>query len=42
VVVEGKHHVVYIVSDATGATGQRVVQAALAQFATCPGRKCTS
>jgi regulator of PEP synthase PpsR (kinase-PPPase family) len=26
-------HVVYIVSDATGGTGQRVVQAALAQFA---------
>lgn len=26
-------HVVFIISDATGATGQRVVQAALAQFA---------
>jgi regulator of PEP synthase PpsR (kinase-PPPase family) len=26
-------HVVYVVSDATGATGQRVVQAGLAQFA---------
>ena len=25
-------HVVYVISDATGATGQRVVQAALAQF----------
>jgi regulator of PEP synthase PpsR (kinase-PPPase family) len=28
-----RSHVVYIISDATGATGQRVVQAALAQFA---------
>jgi regulator of PEP synthase PpsR (kinase-PPPase family) len=28
-----RHHVVYIVSDATGATGRRVVEAALAQFA---------
>ena len=25
-------HVVYVISDATGVTGQRVVQAALAQF----------
>ena len=31
---EGKcNHVVFVVSDATGATGQRVVRAALAQFA---------
>jgi regulator of PEP synthase PpsR (kinase-PPPase family) len=28
-----RSHVVYVISDATGATGQRVVQAALAQFA---------
>jgi len=28
-----RNHVVYVISDATGATGQRVVQAALAQFA---------
>jgi len=30
---EERTHVVYVISDATGATGQRVVQAALAQFA---------
>jgi regulator of PEP synthase PpsR (kinase-PPPase family) len=29
---ENRSHMVYIVSDATGGTGQRVVQAALAQF----------
>lgn len=29
---QDRGHIVYIVSDATGATGQRVVQAALAQF----------
>jgi regulator of PEP synthase PpsR (kinase-PPPase family) len=28
-----RRHVVYVISDATGATGQRVVKAALAQFA---------
>jgi regulator of PEP synthase PpsR (kinase-PPPase family) len=32
---EAKHeHIVYVVSDATGATARRVVEAALAQFAT--------
>jgi len=29
---ENRSHIVYVVSDATGGTGQRVVQAALAQF----------
>jgi regulator of PEP synthase PpsR (kinase-PPPase family) len=28
----GSHHIVYVVSDATGATARRVVEAALAQF----------
>ena len=28
-----RSHIVFAISDATGATGQRVVQAALAQFA---------
>lgn len=30
------HHVVYVVSDATGATARRVVEAALAQFSGAP------
>lgn len=30
---DGRSHIIFAISDATGATGQRVVQAALAQFA---------